>query len=130
MSAAWFGELYLETTAPLLTPGLTRAEAAVIASLLRLAPGERVLDLGCGHGRHLAALAGRGLGLWGVDLEEADFPHRVAIAHVDPNKGALLQRLDEMKALAGSIHGQKKGVAAARLDEVGALPPDRPARAT
>ncbi len=35
-----------------------------------------------------------------VDLEEADSAHRIAIAHVDPNKADLLQRLDEMNGLA------------------------------
>jgi SAM-dependent methyltransferase len=68
--AGWFGELYRETTEPLLGPRLTRLEAEVIASLLVLRPGERVLDAGCGSGRHLQALAGRRLGLWGVDRDE------------------------------------------------------------
>ena len=65
--APWFGELYLASTADLLTPGLSALEAQVISRLLDLRPGERVLDAGCGHGRHLAALGGRGLVLVGVD---------------------------------------------------------------
>jgi len=65
--APWFGELYLATTADLLTPGLSALEAEVIASLLGLAAGERALDAGCGHGRHLAVMEGRGLRLVGVD---------------------------------------------------------------
>lgn len=69
MADGWFGDLYRETTAGLLTPGVSRAEAGVIAALLRLSPGERVLDVACGEGRHLSALAGRGLRPWGVDLD-------------------------------------------------------------
>lgn len=69
MTAGWFGDLYRETTAGLLTPRVSRAEAAVVAALLRLSPGERVLDVACGEGRHLEALGARGLRPWGVDLD-------------------------------------------------------------
>lgn len=69
MGHTWFGDLYLESTADLLTPRLSSLEAEVIAGALGLRPGERVLDVACGHGRHLAALQGRGLGLFGIDLD-------------------------------------------------------------
>jgi ubiquinone/menaquinone biosynthesis C-methylase UbiE len=39
----------------------------VIAALLGLAAGDRVLDLGCGHGRHARLLAGRVGSLVGLD---------------------------------------------------------------
>ena len=41
-------------------------EVSVFAEGLR--PGLRVLDVGCGHGRHAAVLAARGLRVVGVDL--------------------------------------------------------------
>ncbi len=66
---AYYGALYLDSVADLLTPELSALEAAVIARLLALAPGHRVLDLACGHGRHarvLAARAGAGV-LVGLD---------------------------------------------------------------
>lgn len=43
----------------LLGPRLSALEADVIAALLALAPGQRVLDLACGHGRHAGPLAAR-----------------------------------------------------------------------
>lgn len=55
----YYGDLYLESSADLLTPALSSAEAEGIARLLGLRPSERVLDLACGHGRHLRPLAGR-----------------------------------------------------------------------
>jgi SAM-dependent methyltransferase len=69
-------DLYLATAADLLTPRLTAVEAERIAGLLGLGPGDRVLDLGCGHGRHARALAGRvgwccGLERWPAPLRRA-----------------------------------------------------------
>jgi SAM-dependent methyltransferase len=52
---AYYGELYLDSAADLLTPALTALEAGVIVRLLRPA-GARLLDLACGHGRHAWAL--------------------------------------------------------------------------
>jgi cyclopropane fatty-acyl-phospholipid synthase-like methyltransferase len=37
-----------------------RLEASGLWNLLRLAPASRVIDIGCGHGRHALALAERG----------------------------------------------------------------------
>ena len=70
------GGLYLATAEPLLTPALSAVEADRIVSLLRLTPRDRLLDLGCGSGRHARALAGRvgwccGLERWGAPLRRA-----------------------------------------------------------
>ncbi len=43
-------------------------EAAFCATVLGLAPGDRVLDLACGAGRHAAPLAAAGLSVVGLDL--------------------------------------------------------------
>lgn len=56
---AYYGELYLDSVADLLNPALSAVEAGAIAALLELRASDRVLDLACGHGRHLSALAGR-----------------------------------------------------------------------
>jgi SAM-dependent methyltransferase len=70
------GGLYLATAEPLLTPSLSALEADRIAGLLRLTSRDRLLDLGCGSGRHARALAGRvgwccGLERWGGPLRQA-----------------------------------------------------------
>jgi len=77
---AYYGsELYLATAADLLTPRLSAIEAERIARLLELGPGDRVIDLGCGHGRHARLLAGRvgwccGLERWPEPLRRAGPP--------------------------------------------------------
>src|SRR5574341_174840 len=66
-SDAYYGDLYYDSAADLLTPALSAIEAEVIARLLRLRPGDRVLDLASGHGRHAWPLAGRGVRVVGVE---------------------------------------------------------------
>jgi SAM-dependent methyltransferase len=65
-----FNEEYLRRYEPLLTPERTEADAEAVVRLLNLAPGSRVLDLCCGHGRHAIALARRGHEVTGLDLCE------------------------------------------------------------
>jgi SAM-dependent methyltransferase len=64
----YFGDLYLDSVADLLTAELSELEASVIARLLRLSPEDRVLDLACGHARHALPLAARVRTLAGVDF--------------------------------------------------------------
>ena len=46
----------------------TAQEVGLLWDVLALAPGMRVLDAGCGPGRHVEALAARGVEVVGVDL--------------------------------------------------------------
>jgi SAM-dependent methyltransferase len=46
----------------------TEQEVAFLVEVLDLQPGQRVLDLGCGPGRHARALAQRGLHVVGLDV--------------------------------------------------------------
>lgn len=46
----------------------TVQEVDHVVAALGLLPGERVLDVGCGTGRHAIELAGRGLRVHGVDI--------------------------------------------------------------
>lgn len=51
----FFGELYLRSTIPFLPEDVTVAECQYLSSIFRepTVPDGPVLDLGCGHGRHL-----------------------------------------------------------------------------
>lgn len=69
MSEPFFGELYLRTTRPFLSEIVTEAEGRFLSTNL---PEEgRLLDLGCGHGRHLAQVRGFGVDRDPLSLEEA-----------------------------------------------------------
>lgn len=48
----------------------TEAEITFLVDRLRLAAGARILDIGCGTGRHTVGLAARGYAMTGVDLSD------------------------------------------------------------
>lgn len=60
------GEAYLRYS---FTKG-TVDEVDALVGLARLVPGDCVLDVGCGPGRHSLELAARGFGVTGVDISE------------------------------------------------------------
>jgi SAM-dependent methyltransferase len=64
--AAFLGPAYLRNA---FTKG-TEQEVAFLVDALGLEAGDRVLDVGCGPGRHALALARRGIAVVGVDLSE------------------------------------------------------------
>jgi 2-polyprenyl-3-methyl-5-hydroxy-6-metoxy-1,4-benzoquinol methylase len=66
----FFGEDYLRIYEPILTPERTAQEIAFIVERLGLAPGSKILDLCCGHGRHSIPLAGLGYQVTGQDLSQ------------------------------------------------------------
>jgi SAM-dependent methyltransferase len=68
----------------------TRQEVDHVVAALGLEPGERVLDVGCGPGRHAYELARRGLIVHGVDIS-ARF---IELARADAPHGATFERLD------------------------------------
>jgi SAM-dependent methyltransferase len=53
-------------------------EAAFVATALGLAPGARLLDAGCGAGRHVRAFTRRGASVVGVDLSQELLAEAVA----------------------------------------------------
>ena len=65
----FFGQRYLEIYQHVLTPERTAREVDFIENTLSLPAGSRILDLCCGHGRHLIELAGRGHSMVGLDLD-------------------------------------------------------------
>lgn len=68
----------------------TVQEVDFLVEALDLKPGERVLDVGCGPGRHAHELARRGIVVHGVDIA-ARFVE-IAAEHAPP--GATFERLD------------------------------------
>ena len=67
---SFFGQDYLDVYAYQFTDERARKETAFAARALDLQPGERVLDLCCGQGRHAVLLAAIGLDVTALDLSE------------------------------------------------------------
>jgi SAM-dependent methyltransferase len=68
----------------------TLQEVDHLVEALGLSAGQRVLDVGCGPGRHASELARRGLLVHGVDISE----RFVELARRDAPTGATFERLD------------------------------------
>ncbi|MBA2282355.1 MAG: class I SAM-dependent methyltransferase [Actinomycetota bacterium] len=93
MSDHWFepiaehlGSAYLRYS---FTKG-TEQEVAFLVDQLGLEPGARVLDVGCGPGRHAHALATRGIEVHGVDISQ----RFVDLAVEGAPPGATFERAD------------------------------------
>ncbi len=80
------GEAYLRYA---FTMG-TENEVGFLVDVLGLGPGDRVLDVGCGPGRHAHALGRRGIEVVGVDISQ----RFVDIARRDAPPGVSFERLD------------------------------------
>lgn len=68
----------------------TRQEVDFIIRALELEPGMRILDVGCGPGRHAHELAQRGFLVHGIDISQTF----VDIATQNAPTGATFQRMD------------------------------------
>jgi SAM-dependent methyltransferase len=68
----------------------TEQEVEFLVAELGLTPGDRVLDVGCGPGRHAHALARRGISVVGVDISQ----HFVDLAAEVAPPGATFERAD------------------------------------
>jgi SAM-dependent methyltransferase len=84
--AAHLGSAYLRYS---FTKG-TMQEVDFLMQELDLQPGMRVLDVGCGPGRHAHELARRGLVVHGIDISE----RFVELAQAHAPKGATFERMD------------------------------------
>jgi len=77
-SSQWYVDFFkkdyldIYTSAPnrSFTQERAQAETAFVHRALALKPGQDVLDLCCGHGRHSVLLAQRGLNVTGLDLSQ------------------------------------------------------------
>ncbi len=89
----WFEDLADHLGGAYLRYSFTRGTANEVAFLIEalgLAQGQRVLDVGCGPGRHAKALAQRGLDVVGVDISQ----RFVDLARADAPPGASFERMD------------------------------------
>jgi cyclopropane fatty-acyl-phospholipid synthase-like methyltransferase len=59
----------------------TSRETDAIVRMLQIDPGEKVLDLACGFGRHSVKLAERGFKVTGYDLSESFLKHAQELAN-------------------------------------------------
>ncbi|MEZ5140042.1 MAG: class I SAM-dependent methyltransferase [Acidimicrobiales bacterium] len=89
----WFEDLADHLGAAYLRYSFTKGteqEVGFLVEALELEPGMRVLDVGCGPGRHARALAERGIEVHGIDISQ----RFVELARVDAPPGATFERLD------------------------------------
>src|SRR3954469_17988816 len=87
--ADFLGPAYLRNA---FTKG-TEQEVDFLVDALGLEPGMRVLDVGCGPGRHSLALARRGFEAVGVD-HSAEFVRLAREAAAADGRGASFEELD------------------------------------
>ena len=98
MERHWFEDIADHLGAAYLRYSFTKGtdqEVAFLVDALGLEPGQRILDVGCGPGRHAHAFARRGYEVVGVDISE----RFVDLARRDAPPGASFVRGDA-RALA------------------------------
>ncbi|MEI8391318.1 MAG: class I SAM-dependent methyltransferase [Actinomycetes bacterium] len=79
----------------------TKQEIDFLVDALGLVKGHKVLDVGCGPGRHCHELARRGIVVHGIDISQ-EF---IDIARNDAPTGATFERLDARKLLETAYLG-------------------------
>jgi len=67
----FFSSDYFEEYADDLTPERTKTEVDFLEKELKLKKGTNILDLACGHGRHIIELAKRGYLMTGQDINDS-----------------------------------------------------------
>ena len=93
MPEHWFEEIADHAGAAYLRYSFTKGteqEVEFLVAALGLHPGSKVLDVGCGPGRHAHALARRGIAVHGIDISQ----RFVDLATEAAEPGALFERMD------------------------------------
>lgn len=91
----WFEEIAAHAQSAYLRYSFTKGteqEVAFLVETLGLEPGMRVLDVGCGPGRHSHALAARGITVHGIDISQAFVD--LAIERAPAGAPATFERMD------------------------------------
>jgi SAM-dependent methyltransferase len=102
----FFEGLALEFWRVAVPDAVTREEAAFLWKHLALSPGDRVLDVGCGHGRLAIPIAMRGAAVTGADLS-AEFLRAAARAARDAPAGVSIEwRKADMRRLPEAWRGR------------------------
>lgn len=118
----WFEDVADHLGAAYLRYSFTRGtgnEVDVLVDRLGLRPGDRVLDVGCGPGRHAHELARRGMVVHGVDISErfvelatASAPEGATFARADARRLAFDGEFDAAISLCQGAFGLCGGPAA------------------
>jgi SAM-dependent methyltransferase len=120
--AAFLGPAYLRNA---FTKG-TAQEVAFLVDALQLRPGMRVIDAGCGPGRHAIALAQRGMNVVGIDLS----PDFIALAEGEATGLSAQFRVQDVRDLDDEAEFDAViclcqggfGLLGGRDDELGVIP--------
>lgn len=106
----------------------TDQEVAFLAEVLGLGPGSRVLDVGCGPGRHAHALGRRGVEVVGVDISErfvdlarAGAPPGVTFERADARALDCEGEFDAVLSLCQGAFGLSDGPPGGPIDSDGAV---------
>ena len=108
----------------------TVSEVAALVAVLDLVPGDRVLDVGCGPGRHSHELARRGHEVVGLDVSETfialarrDAPRGATFVHGDARTMSFDSEFDAVISLCQGAFGLAGGPGSdtAVLDPDGAV---------
>jgi len=93
LGSHWFEQMATHMGSAYLRYSFTKGtsqEVAFIIERLGLRPGMRILDVGCGPGRHAYELARLGFHVHGIDISDAF----IDIANKDAPHGATFERMD------------------------------------
>ncbi len=134
----WFEEVADHLGSTYLRYSFTRGtdqEVGFLVEALGLTAGARVLDVGCGPGRHANALGRLGIEVVGVDISERflevarrDAPEGVTYLRADARELTFDAEFDAAISLCQGAFGLSGGPAAAWIPAVGEQPtePDLP----